>query len=99
MSLWTVASLASAARIASAALRCWRIFCACSWSCQKSGCAVFTSNEAMVSRLRATSKIAPDELDSLLEFFLAAFQVFDDHEFSVVSGCPARRRTGRTPQQ
>jgi len=51
----------------------------------------------MIARLPATSKIAPDELDSLLEFFLAAFQIFDDHVGSVVSGYPVRRRTGRTP--
>jgi hypothetical protein len=46
------------------------IFWACSWSCQKSGCAIFFSREATVSRLRATSKIAPHEFDALAKFFL-----------------------------
>jgi hypothetical protein len=45
-------------------------FWACSWSCQKSGCEIFFSREAMVSRLRATSKIAPHEFDALAKFFL-----------------------------
>jgi hypothetical protein len=45
-------------------------FCASSWFCQKSGCAIFCSREAMVSRLRATSKITPHEFDALSQFFL-----------------------------
>jgi hypothetical protein len=44
-------------------------FCAPSWSCQKSGCAIFFSREFMVSRLRATSKIAPHEFDALGKVF------------------------------
>jgi hypothetical protein len=47
-------------------------FCACSWSCQKSGWEIFFSRVAKASRLRATSKIAPHEFDALVEFFLLA---------------------------
>jgi len=54
-------------------------FWACSWSCQKSGCAIFFSREATVSRLRATSKITPHEFDPFRQFFLLALQIFDHH--------------------
>jgi hypothetical protein len=54
-------------------------FCAPSWSCQKSGCAIFFSREFMVSRLRATSKIAPHEFDALGKVFPLPLQIFDHH--------------------
>jgi hypothetical protein len=38
---------------------------------------------ATVSRLRATSKIAPHEFDALLKFVLAALQILDVHGFPV----------------
>jgi len=36
-----------------------------------------------MARLRATSKIAPHELDSLLKFVLPSLQIFDDHFYPV----------------
>src|SRR6266850_6306416 len=91
MSLSMRASLASDAITPSATFRCWRIFCAWSWSCQKSGCEVFASNEVMISRLRETSKIAPHELDSLLKFVLPPLQIFNDHVCPVDSRVRALR--------
>src|SRR2546427_11651832 len=66
----------------SAALRCCRIFCACSGSCQKLGCAVFCSSAARRSRFRETSKIAPHELHALVKFVVTLFQVFENHVHS-----------------
>src|SRR6267143_1203199 len=99
MSLSIRASLASDAITPSATFRCWRIFWACSWSCQKSGCDVFASNEVMISRLRETSKIAPHELDSLLKFVLPPLQIFDDHVSPVESSCAACECFARAQQQ
>src|SRR5437879_13050836 len=66
----------------SAALRCWRIFWACSGSGQKVGCAVFCSSAARRSRFRGTSKIAPHELHALVKFVVTVFQVFENHVHS-----------------
>ena len=53
----------------------------------------------MVARLRATSKITPHELDSLLQFVVPPLQIFDDHVLSCELRIVPRERVARTQQQ
>jgi hypothetical protein len=79
MSLTMRVSFSSAATFSSDALRCCRMRCACSGSLQKSGCEVLASRLRISSRWRGTSKIAPHELDALVEFLKTMFEIFDNH--------------------
>src|ERR1700689_3781398 len=77
MSLFLVSSASSAFTRSSTALRCCRVACAFSWSCQKLGSLVFASNSASCLRADSASKKAPDELDAVLQLGEAQLQLFD----------------------
>lgn len=77
MSLTARVSFSSAAILPSACLRCCRIPWAFSWSCQKAGSLAFASRASRRSRLVATSKIAPHEIDAFFQFVEAELKVFD----------------------
>src|SRR6185437_13621261 len=78
MSLTARVSFSSAAILPSACLRCCRTPCAFSWSCQKAGSLAFASRDFRRSRLVATSKIAPHELDALFQFVKARLKIFNE---------------------
>src|SRR5277367_4942710 len=61
----------------STALRCCRVACAFSWSCQKLGSLVFASNSANCLRADSASKKAPHKLDTFIQLGEALLQVFD----------------------
>src|SRR5580704_5828272 len=77
MSLFLVSRANSALTRSSTALRCCRVACAFSWSCQKLGSLVFASNSASCSRADSASKKAPHKLDAFVQLGEALLQVFD----------------------
>ncbi len=77
MSLFFVSRAPSAFTRSSTALRCCRVACAFSWSCQKFGSLVLASNSASCLRADSASKKAPHELDTFIQLGEALLQVFD----------------------
>src|SRR5580704_8086721 len=77
MSLFFRSSAASAFTRSSTALRCCRVACALSWSCQKLGSLVLASNSASCLRADSASKKAPHKLHAFIQLGEALLQVFD----------------------
>src|SRR5271155_4354552 len=77
MSLFLRSSASSAFTRSSTALRCCRVACAFSWSCQKLGSLVFASNSASCLRADSASKKAPHKLDAFIQLGEALLEVFD----------------------
>src|SRR5689334_24984523 len=84
MSLKMRESFSSAAMRFSAPLRCCRTCWAFSWSCQKPGLELRVSSSARRLRWRGTSKIAPHKLDAFGEFLKTMFEVFNNHDVSLI---------------
>src|SRR5271169_5111605 len=61
----------------STALRCCRVACAFSWSCQKLGSLVSASNSASCLRADSASKKAPHKLDAFIQLGEALLEVLD----------------------
>src|SRR5690348_13104547 len=77
MSLVFEASDLAALTRSSSCLRCCITDWALAWSCQKSGAFIFCSSAVSPVRAEGSSKIAPHELDALLELGVARLQVFN----------------------
>src|SRR5580704_11724646 len=77
MSLLFASRATSAFTRSSTALRCCRVACAFSWSCQKLGSLVFASKSASCLRADSASKKAPHKLDAFVQLGEALLQVFD----------------------